>query len=436
MWRNDGNDPRDSFAAMAPPRVTFFYDVVCPYAYLGSTEIRRTCEEAGAALTYRPMLLGGVFNAIDAQPGPRKPIPAARVRGNAEDLHRWAALRGVPLVFPPGHPRRTVETMRLLCAAELHAPERLPALTDALYRTYWVTGGDVTDRAVLAAVAAEHGLAIDLIDDPAVKDRLRRNTDEAVSEGIFGAPSFVVETDAGRRLIFGQDRMHFLAQALAGRLGEPMTPPAPNPAPPAPGRALVFYFDFSSPFTYLAATQIERVAAAEGARLEWRPILLGGLFKEIGNPIVPIAETSESRRRYLMRDMVDWAAHWGVPFRFPSRFPMNTVAALRMTIAAGADLTRLAPALFRAYWAEDRDINDKATLADIAGGLGLDGAALLAATNDPAIKQRLIDNTAEAARAGVYGLPSFLVEGDERQELFFGQDRLDFVARALARPRG
>lgn len=420
---------------MTPPRVTFFYDVVCPYAYLGSTQIRQTCADAGATLTYKPVLLGGIYNAIDPQPGARKPLPAARVRGNAEDLYRWAEHRGVTLQFPPGHPRRTVEAMRLLCAAELHAPDHLPALTDALYRAYWVTGDDITDRAVLTRIAAEHGLLIDLIDDPAVKDHLRKNTDEAVAEGVFGVPAFLVESDAGRRLIFGQDRMHFLDQALRGTLGQQVTYAAPSDAAPSPGRELLFYFDFSSPFTYLAATQIERVAAERGARLAWRPILLGGLFKEIGNPIVPIAEMSEARRRYLLRDMADWSAHWGVPFRFPSRFPMMTVTALRMTLAAGPDLVRLAQAIFRAYWAEDRDINDKPTLAEIACSLGLDGAALVEATGDPAIKQRLSDNTAEAVRAGAYGLPTFLVENEGGPGLFFGQDRLDFVSRALARPR-
>jgi 2-hydroxychromene-2-carboxylate isomerase len=134
-------------------------------------------------------------------------------------------------------------------------------------------------------------------------------------------------------------------------------------------------------------------------------------------------------------DMMRWAAHHGVPFTFPSRFPMNSVKALRMVLQLpDAQKAPLVHRLFRAYWAEDRDISDDAELATLATSAGLDGAALVAGTKGDLVKARLKEATEEAQRAGLCGAPSFLV-GDL---LFWGQDRLAFVERALQgwRPKG
>jgi 2-hydroxychromene-2-carboxylate isomerase len=185
---------------------------------------------------------------------------------------------------------------------------------------------------------------------------------------------------------------------------------------------LTFYYDFSSPFSYLAATQIERIAAEAGARVRWRPILLGALFRQIGTPDVPLFEMSPPKRTYFSRDLQHWAAYWGVPLRWPSRFPMRTVAPLRLALAteaAGGDIAAVSCAIFSAYWADDRDIADPAVLAQFGD---------LAAIGTPAIKDALRASTDEAIAAGVFGVPSFLVRG----HLFWGQDRLALVARALA----
>ena len=196
-------------------------------------------------------------------------------------------------------------------------------------------------------------------------------------------------------------------------------------------KRVTFFHDFASPFSYLASTQIERVAQETGAEVDWRPILLGGLFKKIGTADVPLIAMSEPRRHYQMRDLLHWADHWGVPLRWPSRFPLRSVAALRLTLAAGEAGLALTHALYRAYWAEDRDLADRQVLATIAGERGLDGEALLAASNSPEVKQRLIDLTDEAERAGAFGVPTFVVGGD----LYWGQDRLPLVADALANIR-
>jgi 2-hydroxychromene-2-carboxylate isomerase len=200
-------------------------------------------------------------------------------------------------------------------------------------------------------------------------------------------------------------------------------------------RTLHFFFDFSSPFAYLASTQVEALADRTGAELHYRPFLLGGLFKAVGTADVPLFTMPEPKRRHAGLDMYRWADHYGVPLRFPSRFPMNTVKPLRMVLALpNEQRARLIGAVYKAYWADDRDIASDAELAAIAGEVGLDGAALVAGTREEAAKARLKAATDEAVSLGLFGAPSFLV-GDL---LFWGQDRLAFVEKALMgwRPRG
>jgi 2-hydroxychromene-2-carboxylate isomerase len=200
------------------------------------------------------------------------------------------------------------------------------------------------------------------------------------------------------------------------------------------GAAVTFHYDFSSPFAYLGATQIERVAAAEGARVEWKPILLGALFKQLGTADVPLTTFTPPKRAYIGRDLAHWADHWGVPYRWPSRFPMRTVAALRLAVAAGLDasaqlMAELSLALFRAYWVEDRDLADLELLRAIAREHGLPSETCERALRpDADVKEALIRNGQEALAAGVFGVPTFIV----RSHIFWGQDRLELVSRTLA----
>ncbi|EYF01367.1 2-hydroxychromene-2-carboxylate isomerase [Chondromyces apiculatus] len=189
-----------------------------------------------------------------------------------------------------------------------------------------------------------------------------------------------------------------------------------------------FWFDVSSPFAYLGAAQIDALAARHDATVSYRPFFLGALFKRIGTPEVPLFAASAPKQRYYYADLHRWADHIGVPFRFPTRFPMLSIKPLRMLISLpDAERPRLAHPLFRAYWAEDRDISDDKTLADIATSAGFDPAPLLSATTDDQIKTKLRDATEEAVQAGICGAPTFIVNG----LLFWGQDRLLFVEKAL-----
>lgn len=200
------------------------------------------------------------------------------------------------------------------------------------------------------------------------------------------------------------------------------------------GHRLDFFFDYSSPFAYLGATQVGRVA--QGADCVWHPILLGGLFKSIGSPNVPFHTFPRAKQKYQIDDMKRWAEHYGEPFAFPTRFPMNTVTALRMTLQLeGDERSKLALPIFRAYWSEDRDISDKQELATIADDAGFDGQALLAGASEQPIKDALRDETGLAEKLGICGAPSFIVTPTgaplEEGVLFWGQDRLLFVEKAL-----
>ncbi len=194
-------------------------------------------------------------------------------------------------------------------------------------------------------------------------------------------------------------------------------------------KTVEFFFDYSSPYSYLAATQMEGLAARTGASVLWRPFVLGAVFKAAGN--TPPAAVA-AKVPYLLKDLQRWASHYDVPFRFASRFPVNAIKALRLTLTAeaqGADkAASVALAAFRALWVEDRDITALPELHAIAAAAGLDAERALREIEDPAIKDRLREYTDGAIRRGAFGAPTFFV-GDE---MFWGDDRLQFVEAALS----
>lgn len=401
--------------------IELYVDYTCPYAYLASTQAERLAALAGAELVWRPMLLGGVFRERGTPQRLFETLSPAKARHNGEDMARWADAFGVPLTMPAGHPMRSVEALRATIATGCD-----PRVIHGLFRAYWVEGRPPSDEATLRDVlsAAGHDAAAVLarIAEPAIKDELRARTDRAVELGVFGAPAWFVD---GGPLIWGQDRLAFVAGGGAP-LDVLFRPPS-RTEPTMGKHVLEIYWDFSSPFAYLGATQAKKVAERTGAELVWRPMLLGGVFKSIGQAMVPLATWSEAKQRYYLEDIKRWATYWDVPFAWPSKFPMNSLKAMRAYLAlpeARRDAYR--DAVFRAYWAEDQDIADDATLAKLIGD---DGAAVLAKTQDPAVKDALVKATEHAVAAGVFGAPTWVVDG---KDLYWGQDRLVLVERALS----
>lgn len=189
-----------------------------------------------------------------------------------------------------------------------------------------------------------------------------------------------------------------------------------------------FYFDFSSPYSYIAAEVIDGLAEKYGRKVKWRPMLLGVVFQKTGQPLlvnVPL------KGEYSMRDFARSARYHGVPFTFPAKFPLSTVSAARAYYwLHGQDCAKarqFARAAFRAYWVDGRDISDPAVLQDIAAGLGIDGAALAAGIATPEIKERLKAETDTAIAKGMCGAPYFVVDN----EPFWGADRLPQIEKWL-----
>ncbi|MCY1066029.1 2-hydroxychromene-2-carboxylate isomerase [Nannocystis sp. RBIL2] len=393
-------------------RLEFWFDFSCPFAYVASTQVEQLAQRTGAELDLRPMLLGGVFKARGTPQNLAATLNPAKARHNLDDIRRQAQRAGVPLRMPQNHPMRTVEALRCVLAAELSLP-----LIHRIYRAYWDENADIAERAVLSRALADVGLDAAAIlaraESPEIKDELRRRTDEAVARGVFGVPTYFV----GEQMFWGQDRADMVEAALGGAPSQP----ALSPAAPVD-----FYFDYSSPFAYLAIMR----AGELGPQVRWRPILLGGLFRTLGTPDVPLFVQSPEKRRHTMQDLDRQAARAGLPFHFPARFPVRTVLPLRVTLAAGSP-PPLVRALATAVWAEDRDISDPTVVAAIADAVGLDGAALVAAAETPELKQALVTSTSEAEAAGVFGVPTFVVQTRERgPQLYWGADRLTLAAAA------
>ncbi|MFO0644742.1 MAG: 2-hydroxychromene-2-carboxylate isomerase [Polyangiales bacterium] len=187
-----------------------------------------------------------------------------------------------------------------------------------------------------------------------------------------------------------------------------------------------FYFDLSSPYSYLAATQIPALAARRGADVQWKPIVLAAVFKAADNHM---PAQSPPKARYMVNDLDRWAKKYGVPFVMNSRFPLNTIKPERLVIAAEPTgrSKELALALFSAMWAEDKDISSVDEMRAAARSVGLDSDALLAAIETAPVKDKLRAYTDEAIAREAFGAPSFVYRG----ELYWGNDRMEFLEDAL-----
>jgi 2-hydroxychromene-2-carboxylate isomerase len=191
-------------------------------------------------------------------------------------------------------------------------------------------------------------------------------------------------------------------------------------------RRIDFWFDPISPYAWLASRQLAPIEAA-GGDLVFRPVLFGALLDAHGT--VGPAEVRD-KRAYTIRDVLRCAASLGLTVAGPPAHPFNPLKALRMCVAIddAAQRRRFALAVMDAVWAQGLDVTDDAVLARLAADNGLEAARLAAAALDPAIKAKLVQSTADALAAGVFGVPSFALDG----EIFWGADRIDALVRALA----
>lgn len=197
--------------------------------------------------------------------------------------------------------------------------------------------------------------------------------------------------------------------------------------------SLEFFFDCSSPWTYLAFMRVQPLAARTRAEIVWRPILVGGVFNAVNREVYERRANPDTRRgAYYVKDLQDWARLANIRIGKPPVFPVRAVAVMRCCLAADEQgaLVRFAREAFEAYWGRLEDISLASVLTDVARQAGLDGAQLLGRSEEPAIKTRLKENTDELIARGGFGSPTMFVNGSD---MYFGNDRLPLVEAALAR---
>jgi 2-hydroxychromene-2-carboxylate isomerase len=193
-------------------------------------------------------------------------------------------------------------------------------------------------------------------------------------------------------------------------------------------KTVEFFFDLGSPATYLAYTQLPKICAQTDSQLIYIPMLLGGVFKATGNASPAMIP---AKGRYMFQDLDRYAQRYGVPLKFNPHFPINTLMLMRavtgMQLRHPERFQAFIDCLFHALWVEGRSLDDPATVAAVLTQNGFAPNEVMALTADEEVKAALKDNTEKAVQRGVFGAPSMFVDN----QLFFGQDRLDFVLEAL-----
>ncbi|MEO4002148.1 2-hydroxychromene-2-carboxylate isomerase [Mesorhizobium sp. CAU 1732] len=192
-------------------------------------------------------------------------------------------------------------------------------------------------------------------------------------------------------------------------------------------KSVEFFFDYGSPATYLAYKRLPDIARAHGAEVKYRPFLLGGLLKAVGNS----APTDlPAKREWMWQDLARIAKRYDIPFKVNSAFPVNTLVLMRAATAVEPTgrLLEFSDAIFGALWEKDRNLGDLHVLREVVTGAGFDFEQIAADSQKADVKDRLRVSTEEAADRGAFGAPTFFVAG----EMHFGQDRLEYVQLALA----
>ena len=193
-----------------------------------------------------------------------------------------------------------------------------------------------------------------------------------------------------------------------------------------------FFFDCSSPWTYLAFHNIQPLAREFGAEISWRPILVGGVFNSVNPSVYASRDTPVlPKAGYMKKDLADWARSAGLAIKMPPTvFPVNSVKAMRGCIYLGQEMLPFARAVFEAYWGDDEDISKDEVLTDICEGIGIDPTQFFAAINSQAIKDQLKANTDEVIARGGFGSPTIFLD---KTDMYFGNDRLPLIREVLQR---
>jgi 2-hydroxychromene-2-carboxylate isomerase len=197
-----------------------------------------------------------------------------------------------------------------------------------------------------------------------------------------------------------------------------------------------FFFDCSSPWTYLAFHNVQPLAAELGVPLRWRPILVGGVFNSVNPSVYAMRDNPvPAKQAYQLKNIQDWARHCGLHIKFPPTvFPVNSVKAMRgcALLEPQGKLVPFARSVFEAYWDRDEDISQDAVLAQCCQRANVDAPGFFSDIAQRAVKEQLKANTDELIRRGGFGSPTIFVNGDD---MYFGNDRLVLVREAVLRAR-
>ncbi len=194
-------------------------------------------------------------------------------------------------------------------------------------------------------------------------------------------------------------------------------------------KTVEFFFDVGSPAAYLAWTQLPHLCREAGGHIDYKPFLLGGVFQATGNHS---PATVPAKGKYMMDDLARFAERYGVPFNNNPHFPINTLMLMRGAVGVQTSeplrFANYVDAAYRAIWVDQKNMNDPAVVGEVLAAAGFNPSAMLALAAEQAVKDKLKATTQDAVERGVFGAPTFFIDG----KMYWGQDRLDFVREALA----
>jgi 2-hydroxychromene-2-carboxylate isomerase len=370
----DRDTPAPVFSFENARRLDFWFDYTCPYAYLASTQVESLARRTGDELRWRPMLLGGVFRANATPQKLFATLSPQKAKHNADDLERWSreALTS-RCVMPAGHPMRSVEALRATLATGCD-----PAVIHGFFRAYWVDNREISDpatmRDVLTAAGHDADAVLPRVAGEALRDALRAETEQRGGAGHL------------RRAGVRARRRDPVLGTRTARTSSRASPPRRYLSSTHKGQA-PWHTRWKSigtshrPSRTSGRRRRRRWPSAPARRWCGGRCCSAGCSSPSGRSRCPSTPGATPRSATTFEDMNRWAEFWGVPLNFPAVFPVNSIKALRAYIALPEERRdAFRDGVFRAYWAEGRDIGDEAVLSEY---LGDDAAQVLARTNDP-----------------------------------------------------
>ena len=411
-------------------KIVFCYDIACPASYLASQLIDKLAHEYHAKLEWMPVLLSGLAILDDT---PQSAEPSVKLHYIKHDLLRQAARLNLTL-RPTAlqHHFNSLSAMQAIAAVQ---GEQRVKLSHELFKRRWLDDEDTGSEAVIAAAITTSAIDPTHLNRTKGKDTLSQSTQHAHDMGAHATPTFFVYAAApvtnrttasndvfyAPTMLYGLDRLHFVRHALGDEtaLVERITA---DPAVLVGHKPHVELFvDLASPYSFLAYTQLHKLQHL--CDITITPVVIGGLLKSL-NVKAPLERLGKNGRKQYQTDLQDWAHFWQVECVIPPFFPVNCLLADRCVLVE----PRLLEPLFRALWQRSLNISEQPRLLQLIQEAGFPADELWRQSQQTVVKERLKANGERAVAMGVFGVPTFVYDG----ELLFGQDRIDALMDRLS----